>query len=435
MRIVLLIVCGLILGMAAGSAVAAREGTGSTNFHPEPLAVINRMTYQEAYNRGMDFRLQSMWKECVPYMLRAVQLRPDDCDATNRLAECYLQTQQLVLAERRVNTLERYCHHKSAVNFLHFLLYWLQKRHDEAFEHAYKVSRRGPAEKADAQSWLNNPVYGEGAKSRAWKFQNAGQEAKAERVAYILHELSPKITDKQCLALILWTQHRPEEARAAMPPPMDVFKHKLPFLETIGVLNTYIKLKEPRTFAALQFLSARYPNNPHIVSSLLTCCQVIDNGEMLRKAWPIVIKFVQHDPSNYDLAMQGLRWASAAHKRRLTVDLAKALADAVPGTAAAHHCLAIMYQTKARPDDALAEYALTLELTPKAQSVYMDRGVIYNRMFMADEAIKDFTTAIKLDPSQSYFYQLRGECYQNLLTDNEKARADFARCKQLNEKR
>lgn len=434
MRIWIPIVIGVVLELTFGPAAGAREGTGSTNFHPEPRAVINKMTYEQAYDRGMDFRLKSMWNECAPYMLRAVELRPDDCNATNRLAECYLQTLQLSLAEKRIETLEAHCQGKSAVHFLHFLLYWLQKRHLEAFEYAYKIYRMGPVEKADAESWMLDGQYPCFAKEISWKYRKAGQPAKGERMAFLLQQISPKLLDKEFLAQFLLAQGRPEDALKALPPPADVLTGKHSVTEAVGLLDIYLQVRDPRTFAVLQALNARYPSNPFVINSMINCSQRMDDPAMLRKAWPSAIKFVQVHPEDYGLVMQGLRWGVASHRRRFTVELARDLAAALPDGPSACHIRAVMYQTKNHPDEALAEYARALKLNPKADDILMDRGVLYTRLYMAEEAIKDFTAAIALKPDNSYYYQLRGECYRNLLTDVESARADFARSKQLREK-
>lgn len=393
---------------------------------PDSEAVISKMTYDEAFRRGMAFRLSESWKECLPYMLRAQQLRPLDCDATNRIAECHLNLNDLAAAEKDIAILEAHCQEKSAAHFLHFLLYWLQKRPEDAFRYALKVKQLGPAARAHVDSWFRDGQYRECVRCAVHDYNLKREPEKALRLARLLCQLSPSYNNDAILADFLIELQRFSEARAVLPSPMTIATSKETLGEKLGRLNRSSWARDPRTAQALSQLARQYPNNALLINSQLELARRLDDASILVAAWPGFVSLAKSNPGDGHLALSALRWLWAGHKRQALKQLSAAFLTAIPEGPLACRVRATLYQTKGMPDRALAEFKKALMSEPKNQFIYMERGILYSRLFMGDRALADFNKAIELAPKEAYCYQLRGDCYQNLLIEPEKARADFA---------
>ena len=71
-----------------------------------------------------------------------------------------------------------------------------------------------------------------------------------------------------------------------------------------------------------------------------------------------------------------------------------------------------------------------IELKPDFEDAYFVRYMSLMRLRDFKLALYDATKLIQLKPDDGLYYKMRGRCYQ-LVGDNAKAQADFARAKQL----
>jgi len=75
-------------------------------------------------------------------------------------------------------------------------------------------------------------------------------------------------------------------------------------------------------------------------------------------------------------------------------------------------------------DDALADFAKSIESDPQSVYPHTNRAELYRNMGKYDLAIADATEAIRLDPAKSASYTVSGLAYEKI-GDMAKARADF----------
>ena len=79
----------------------------------------------------------------------------------------------------------------------------------------------------------------------------------------------------------------------------------------------------------------------------------------------------------------------------------------------------------------MADFSKAIELNPDFALAYLDRGVAYLIEFKdCNGALPDLNRAIELNPNLGKAYLARAFCY-NMLGDNARAQADFAKAKIL----
>ena len=138
-----------------------------------------------------------------------------------------------------------------------------------------------------------------------------------------------------------------------------------------------------------------------------------------------------------------------------------------PKDADAYNNRGVAYNNLRQYEQAIQDFDKVIQLDPNYAMAYNNRGFAYGNLDQYEQAIKDFDKAIQLNPNYSdsyrnralnymllgnfkqaiqdldkaiqlnsngvegaFAYQLRGRCYQKL-GDNEKAKADFAKAKEL----
>jgi tetratricopeptide (TPR) repeat protein len=75
-------------------------------------------------------------------------------------------------------------------------------------------------------------------------------------------------------------------------------------------------------------------------------------------------------------------------------------------------------------DDALADFAKSIETNPQSVYPHTNRAELYRNMGKYDLAIADVTEAIRLDPALTASYTVRGLAYEKI-GNTAKARTDF----------
>ena len=73
-----------------------------------------------------------------------------------------------------------------------------------------------------------------------------------------------------------------------------------------------------------------------------------------------------------------------------------------------------------------------MELDPKYEYAYNNRGNTYDSMGDYEKAIEDYTQAIQINPGEALYYQNRAKTYRKL-GDAEKAEADEQKAKEIKE--
>ncbi|MDM8532223.1 tetratricopeptide repeat protein [Anaerolineales bacterium HSG25] len=84
-----------------------------------------------------------------------------------------------------------------------------------------------------------------------------------------------------------------------------------------------------------------------------------------------------------------------------------------------------------RHEEALADYAQAIVLSPNYAETYLNRGVTYHNMGRHEEALANYAQAIVLNPNYTDAYNNRGVTYKNI-GRNEKALVDYAQAIVLN---
>lgn len=92
-------------------------------------------------------------------------------------------------------------------------------------------------------------------------------------------------------------------------------------------------------------------------------------------------------------------------------------------SADAHYGLATVYSAKFEEDKAIAEYDRAIELNPRLEEAYNDRGNEYLAKDLYDQAIADYTKAISLGP-QHYVHWYGRSCAYRKKGEFAKARMD-----------
>ena len=88
------------------------------------------------------------------------------------------------------------------------------------------------------------------------------------------------------------------------------------------------------------------------------------------------------------------------------------------------------YNRKKQYDKAIADYDSAIRLQPDDADVYFLRGLAYATIKRYDRAIQDFDQRIKLKPSDALAFKNRGVA-KRLIGDTAGSDADFAQAKQL----
>ena len=70
-------------------------------------------------------------------------------------------------------------------------------------------------------------------------------------------------------------------------------------------------------------------------------------------------------------------------------------------------------------NEAIADFNKSIELNPKNETVYNNRGSVYNELGNYNEAIADFNKSIELNPKNADVYARRGYVYNKLGNYNE----------------
>ena len=78
------------------------------------------------------------------------------------------------------------------------------------------------------------------------------------------------------------------------------------------------------------------------------------------------------------------------------------------GGAAEHDNKAVKLAQAGANEEAIAEFTLAIQLSPKDAQIYNDRGLVYHRMNRFPEAMEDFSKAIEIAPKNYAGYSGRG---------------------------
>src|SRR5262245_45410201 len=100
------------------------------------------------------------------------------------------------------------------------------------------------------------------------------------------------------------------------------------------------------------------------------------------------------------------------------------------GDAAAHGNKGNELAQASKYDEAIVEFTAGIELSPKDDRLYVDRGRVYRAAAKIPEAMADFAKAIELAPNSEVGYLERG---QTLIIQNsyDQALADFTKAIEL----
>ena len=84
----------------------------------------------------------------------------------------------------------------------------------------------------------------------------------------------------------------------------------------------------------------------------------------------------------------------------------------------------------AKYEDAVKDFSQAIELSPRHEEAYVNRGNVYRKLGNYRGAIADYTQAIKLNPSFTYLYNSRGNLREDL-KDYTGAIADYTEAARL----
>ena len=78
------------------------------------------------------------------------------------------------------------------------------------------------------------------------------------------------------------------------------------------------------------------------------------------------------------------------------------------GGAAEHANKAVKFAQTGAYEEAIAEFTLAIQLSPKDARIYNDRGLVYHKLNRFPEAMEDFSKAIEIAPKDFAGYSGRG---------------------------
>lgn len=148
----------------------------------------------------------------------------------------------------------------------------------------------------------------------------------------------------------------------------------------------------------------------------------------------------QQIQQRYDKSIKELsafEWLESGYKNHMQGDFAAAVADysrAIelnPRFDLAYNNRGISYHMQGQYSEALTEYHKAIELNPRYADAYNNRGITYHVLGRYNEALVEYNTAIKLNPKYADAYLNRGMTYHALGRYHE-ALVEYNRSIELN---
>jgi tetratricopeptide (TPR) repeat protein len=127
------------------------------------------------------------------------------------------------------------------------------------------------------------------------------------------------------------------------------------------------------------------------------------------------------------LASRGGLLRLFGHQEQALADLSQMIdPDADPSDAEAMAARGMIYLQMGRPEDAIADLNLAIDLDPSNPEAIANRGDAQSAMGQYEEALADLSKAIELDPSEVRGFLSRGETYRRM-GRHEEALGDLSR--------
>jgi serine/threonine-protein kinase len=151
------------------------------------------------------------------------------------------------------------------------------------------------------------------------------------------------------------------------------------------------------------------------------------------KALAEISKAIQLDPKNAEaFAIRGTIYLALGQLDKALVDLNKAI-ELNHSVTFAWTNRAAAYAGLHQYERAFSDLNKAIEVDPNDALVWFGRGSLYSKLGKFDKATADFSKAIELDPRTSVLWNARGNAY-NGLRQYEKALADFSKAIELDPK-
>ena len=128
---------------------------------------------------------------------------------------------------------------------------------------------------------------------------------------------------------------------------------------------------------------------------------------------------------------RGIAYANLGQYKLAIQDFDKVIELNNPDLAFVYNCRGNSYFYLEQYWRASQDYTKVIQLNPNDATGYSNRGLAYKNLKKYNLAIKDLNKSIELNPNDGKSYFVRGTCYYELLGDEAKSRADFAKAIQL----
>jgi tetratricopeptide (TPR) repeat protein len=147
----------------------------------------------------------------------------------------------------------------------------------------------------------------------------------------------------------------------------------------------------------------------------------------------------QQVQQRYDKSIKELsafEWLESGYKNHMQGDFKAAIADYTkaielnPKFDLAYNNRGITYHILGKYNEALVEYSKSIELNPQNADAYLNGGMTYHALGKYNEALVQYNKSIELNPQNAYAYECRGMAYHALGKYNEE-RVEYNKANQL----
>ena len=190
-----------------------------------------------------------------------------------------------------------------------------------------------------------------------------------------------------------------------------------------------------------KFISRQKPpenvSSPPVVDNIALSRQKVEEADKLRAtgkfkdSLPLYNEAIELNPNNASaFNKRGDSLNKIGKHKEAFEDFKKAI-QLEPNNPWHHDCLAWTYNCLVEHKKAISACNKAIELDPNYSYAYNTRGWAYLGLKNYRQAIDNYTKAIQLESNKYWAYYVgRGKCYE-ALGQHDKARADFAKARQL----